>query len=60
VFAPGKPFHLILVLVGKDHSIEEHLKGSSIGLVLALPTNNRLGWKGFPATNTLAYYENSY
>ncbi len=22
-------------------------------------TNNRLGWKGLPGTNTLAYYENS-
>jgi hypothetical protein len=26
---------------------------------LALPTNIRLGWKGLPGTNTLAYYENS-
>jgi hypothetical protein len=26
---------------------------------MALPTNNRLGWKGLPWTNTLAYYENS-
>jgi len=24
----------------------------------ALPTNIRLGWKGLPGTNTLAYYEN--
>jgi hypothetical protein len=22
-----------------------------------LPANIRLGWKGFPGTNTLAYYE---
>jgi hypothetical protein len=27
---------------------------------LALPTNTRLGWKGLPGTNTLAYYENPY
>ncbi len=25
---------------------------------LALPTNIRLGWKGLPGTNTLAYSEN--
>jgi hypothetical protein len=25
---------------------------------LASPTNIRLGWKGLPGTNTLAYYEN--
>jgi len=37
----------------------EHLKGSSIGLAPALPTNLRLGWKFLPGTNTLAYYENS-
>jgi hypothetical protein len=24
---------------------------------LALPTNNRLGWKALPGTNTLAYWE---
>ncbi len=23
---------------------------------MALPTNIRLGWKGFPGTNTFAYY----
>ncbi len=28
------------------------------GRVLALPTNNSLGWKGLSGTNTLAYYEN--
>jgi hypothetical protein len=26
--------------------------------LLASPENTRLGWKGFPGTNTLAYYEN--
>jgi hypothetical protein len=26
--------------------------------LLASPTNIRLGWKGLPGTNTLAYYEN--
>jgi len=28
------------------------------GRLLASPTNIRLGWKGFPEKNTLAYYEN--
>jgi hypothetical protein len=28
--------------------------------LLAMPTNNRLGWKGSPWTNTLAYDENLY
>jgi hypothetical protein len=27
------------------------------GSLLAWPTNIRLGWKGFPGTNALAYYE---
>jgi hypothetical protein len=34
----------------------EHLKGASLGLAPALPANARRGWKGFPGTNTLAYY----
>ncbi len=28
------------------------------GRLLALPTNTRLGWKGLPGTDTLAYYRN--
>jgi len=31
----------------------EHMKGAS----LDLPTYIRLGWKGLPGANTLAYYE---
>jgi hypothetical protein len=37
----------------------EHLKGASLGWAPALLANIRLGWKGFPGTNTLAYYEKS-
>jgi hypothetical protein len=37
----------------------ENLKGASIREAQALPTNNRLGWKGLPELNTLAYYEHS-
>jgi hypothetical protein len=36
----------------------EHLKGALLRYALALPSIIRLGWKGFPRTNTLAYYEN--
>jgi hypothetical protein len=35
----------------------DHLKGASLAWALALPANNRLGWKGLPRTNTLVYYE---
>jgi hypothetical protein len=37
----------------------EHLKGSSIRQVPALPTNIRPGWKGLPGTNTLTYWAHS-
>ncbi len=30
-----------------------------IGRLLALPANIRLGWKGLPGINALAYYEKS-
>ena len=38
----------------------KHLSGAPLyGRLLASPTNTRLGWKGLPGINTLAYYENS-
>ncbi len=37
----------------------QHLRGSSVEWALAVSTNNRLGWKGFPGTNTLVNYKNS-
>ncbi len=36
----------------------EHLKGVSLVYAAVLLTNIRIGWKGPPRTNTLAYYEN--
>jgi hypothetical protein len=36
----------------------EHLESASLRYAPAQPTNIRLGWKGLPGTNTLAYYEN--
>jgi hypothetical protein len=38
------------------YSREEHLKGSSVGQVLALQ-NIRLGQKSLPGKNALAYWE---
>jgi hypothetical protein len=36
----------------------KHLSGAPLqGMLLALPANIRLGWKGLPRTNALAYYE---
>jgi hypothetical protein len=51
------------MFVGKARSLPyprvEHLKGASLRLAPALPSNIRLGWKGLPWTNALAYYEHS-
>jgi hypothetical protein len=33
----------------------EHLKGTSLGYAWALLGNIRLGWKGLPGTNTIAF-----
>ncbi len=36
----------------------KHFSGAPLyGRLQALPTNIRLGWKGLPETNALAYYE---
>ncbi len=37
----------------------EHFKGTSVGCSLALLANVRLGWKGLPGTNALAYFASS-
>jgi hypothetical protein len=37
----------------------EHLKGASLWEAPALKANIRLGWKGLPVKNALAYYEKS-
>jgi hypothetical protein len=58
-FVPGKPFQTS-VMLGKAYARVEHLKGTPLlGRLMALPTNTRLGWKGLPGTNALAYYEKS-
>jgi hypothetical protein len=43
MFFYGKPFQPSLMFVGEGRN---------------LPVNIRLGWKGLPLINTLAYYEN--
>jgi hypothetical protein len=43
---------------GKAKSLPiEHLKGALLMYSPALSKNIRLGWKGLPVKNTLAYYE---
>jgi hypothetical protein len=37
----------------------KYLKGALLDQAPALLTNLRLGWRGLPGTNTLAYYKNS-
>jgi hypothetical protein len=45
--------------VRPEPSRMKYLSGAPFsGRPLALPKNIRLGWKGLPGTNTLAYYEN--
>jgi len=33
---------------------------SLLDMLLALQTNIKIGWKGLPRANTLAYFEDSY
>jgi hypothetical protein len=55
LFVPGKSFQLSQMFEGSEPTLEgESLKGSSLGLVLALIPNNRLGWKVLSGANTLA------
>jgi hypothetical protein len=57
VFVTGRPFQPRLMLVTAPwvrpgaYPRVDHLKGSL--------TTIRLGWKGLPETNTLAYHKNS-
>jgi hypothetical protein len=61
VFVPGKPFQFSVMLAGeaRTYTFEEpfmclHASRLKVRL-LAFHTNNRLGWKDLPGTNTLAY-----
>ncbi len=62
MFVPGKPFQPSLVLAGKAGAYlsEALLRLSGTPLFGGLQdshTNTRLGRKGSPWTNTLAYYK---
>jgi hypothetical protein len=58
VSVPGKPFQPSLMFAAKAGANPrlENLKIASHRQVLAITANIRLGWKGLPGTNTLAYY----
>ncbi len=60
MFLPGMPFQTNLVFAGKAMPTRvKLLLGVPLsGRLLASPKNSRLGWKVFPGTNALAYYEN--
>jgi len=49
---------LITAVIYGAYPTVEHLKGALLGLAPALPSNIRLGRKGMPGTDILAYYEN--
>jgi hypothetical protein len=56
----GKTFQPDQMYVGRlEPTRVKHFSGAPLyGRLLASPTNIRLGLKGLPRTNTLAYYEN--
>jgi hypothetical protein len=50
---------LMFVSKARNYPRMKHLKGSPLGLALAFPTVNKIGWKDLPRTKTLAQYEQS-
>jgi hypothetical protein len=60
IFVHGKVLHPSLMFVGMPGAYHrvEYLKGASFSRLLAISTNTRIGGKGMPGTNTLAYYGN--
>ncbi len=53
------PAQANILQVRPKHTRVKHLSGAPLqGRLLTLPTNLRLGLKGLPGTNILAYYEN--
>ncbi len=59
-FVRGKLFHSSLKFASKTESFSQegrNWKLLNLGRLLALPTNKRLGRKGLPGTNSVAYYE---
>ncbi len=60
MFVLGKPFQSSIMFLGKAGAelSDAPFRYSTLVRLLASPVNIRLGWKGFPGTNILAYYEN--
>ncbi len=56
MFVPNKPFQPSLMFEGKAGAYLS--EAQLLERLLALPTNIRIGWKGLPVINTLAYLEN--
>ncbi len=55
MFVLGKPFQPCPKFLGKASSLPKevlHFRQAPV-----LPANIRLGWKGLPGTNTVAYYK---
>ncbi len=61
MFVISKLFQPSAMFVGKAgvHPIEEPFKCFTLGKAPSLAHKHRLGWKGLPRTNTLAYYKSS-
>ncbi len=59
MFVPGKSFHPSLMFLGKARSLPEYAASERcVNLTGSGPIAKiRLGWKGLPGTNILAYYE---
>ncbi len=59
MFVIGNPLQPSPMFASKAWSYpsEVPLRRNSVVWLLALPTDNRLGWKGMPSTNTLDYYK---
>ena len=59
MFVPVKPFqHGLFAGKAGSYLSEASFMCSTLGRLLTWPTNFRLGCKGLPGTNTLAYYKN--
>ncbi len=56
MFVPGKPFQPSLIFVGNART-QEWSTDSYYSRVCCGLTNIRLGWKGLPGTNPLAYLQ---
>jgi hypothetical protein len=61
MFVPGRPFQPSIMFAGKAgaYASGATFRCPLLGGLLGLPKNNKLGWKGLPETNTLAFYEHS-